>query len=40
VKGIVMTLTSGGTTPELQKTIKLKAFSCNIGSYELERKEF
>lgn len=40
VKGIVMTLISGGTTPELQKTIKLKAFSCNIGSYELERKEF
>ena len=40
VKGIVMTLTSGGTTPELKKTIKLKAFSCNIGSYELERKEF
>lgn len=40
VKGIVLTLTSGGTTPELQKTIKLQAFSCNIGSYELERKEF
>ena len=40
VKGIEMTLTSGGTTPELQKTIKLKAFSCNIGSYILERKEF
>lgn len=40
VKGIVMTLTSGGTTPELQKTIKLQAFSCNIGSYQLERKEF
>lgn len=40
VKGIVMILTSGGTTPELQKTIKLKAFSCNIGSYELERKVF
>jgi len=40
VKGIVMTLTSGGATPELQKTIRLQAFSCNIGSYELERKEF
>jgi len=40
VKGIEMTLISGGTTPELQKTIKLKAFSCNIGSYQLERKEF
>jgi hypothetical protein len=40
VKGIVMTLTSGSGTTELQKTIKLQAFSCNIGSYELERKEF
>lgn len=40
VKGIVLTLTSGGTTPELQKIIEFKAFSCNIGSYELERKEF
>jgi Tfp pilus assembly protein PilV len=40
VKGIIMTLTSGSGTPELEKTIKLKAFSCNIGSYELERKEF
>jgi len=40
VKGIVMTLTSGSGTPELEKQIKLQAFSCNIGSYELERKEF
>lgn len=40
VKGIVLTLTSGSGTTELEKTIKLKAFSCNIGSYELERKEF
>jgi len=40
VKSIVMTLTSGSGTTELEKQIKLQAFSCNIGSYELERKEF
>ncbi len=40
IKGITITLTSGGTTPELQKTIKLNAFSCNVGSYKLERKVF
>lgn len=40
IKGITITLTSGGTTPELQKTVKLNAFSSNIGSYELERKVF
>jgi cytoskeletal protein RodZ len=40
VKGILITLKSGGSTAELQKTNKLKAFSCNIGSYALERKEF
>ncbi len=40
IKGITITLTSGGTTPELQKEIKLNAFSCNIGSYKLERRVF
>lgn len=40
IKGITITLTSGGTTPELQKTVKLNAFSSNIGSYKLERKVF
>lgn len=40
IKGITITLTSGGTTTELQKTIKLNAFSSNIGSYKLERKVF
>ena len=40
IKGITITLTSGGTTPELQKTIKLNAFSSNVGSYKLERKVF
>lgn len=40
IKGITITLTSGGTTPELQKQIKLNAFSSNVGSYKLERKVF
>jgi len=40
IKGITITLTSGGTTPELQKTVKMNAFSSNIGSYKLERKVF
>lgn len=40
IKGITITLTSGGTTPELQKTVNLNAFSSNIGSYQLERKVF
>jgi len=40
IKGITITLTSGGSTPELQKTVKLNAFSSNIGSYKLERKVF
>lgn len=40
IKGITITLTSGGTTTELQKQIKLNAFSSNVGSYKLERKVF
>jgi len=40
IKGITITLTSGGATPELQKEIKLNAFACNIGSYKLDRKVF
>ncbi len=41
IKGITITLTSGvGGPAELQKTVELNAFSCNIGSYKLERKVF
>lgn len=39
IKGITITLTSGGVA-ELQKTVKLNAFSANIGSYDLARKVF
>ncbi len=46
IKGITVTLTSGSLTPdgnsipELEKTIVLRAFSCNIGSYELAKRVF
>ena len=40
IKDINITLTSGSGVSELAKTIVLKAFSCNIGSYELEKKRF
>lgn len=36
VKTITVTLTSTSGVEELQKTIVLKAFSCNIGGYEYE----
>ncbi len=41
IKLVEITLTSmdAGTTPELEKTIKFKAFSSNIGTYKLKRKE-
>ena len=41
IKGITVILTSDSASPdELNKTITLKAFSCNIGGYELERRSF
>ncbi len=40
IKQISITLTSASGVDELNKTIRLRAFSCNIGSYYLERKSF
>ena len=40
VKTITTTLTSTSGLKELDKTIVLKAFSCNIGGYKLEEKDF
>jgi hypothetical protein len=36
IKHIQVTLTSTNTASELQKSITLKAFSCNIGGYDYE----
>jgi hypothetical protein len=38
IKGVKVTLTSVSNADELKKTIILHAFSCNIGSYELEER--
>jgi len=38
IKRIQVTLTSASGVDELNKTIVLHAFSCNIGSYELEER--
>ncbi len=43
IKSISISLTSDtgdSGVEELKKTISLKAFSCNVGSYKLERMEF
>jgi len=40
IKEIVVTLTTTNSAKELDKTIVLKAFSCNIGAYKLEIKRF
>ncbi len=40
IKAISVTLTSSSSVDELSKTIKLHAFSCNIGGYEFESREF
>jgi len=37
IKHITVTLTSSSSASELNKTIILKAFSCNIGGFEYER---
>lgn len=40
IKSITVTLTSTSGLTELDKSIVLRAFSCNIGGYELEEREF
>ncbi len=40
IKSIIITLTSTSGIDELEKTIELRAFSCNIGGYKLEEKSF
>ncbi len=40
IKSITVTLTSDSGIDELNKTIVLHAFSCNIGGYKLEEKDF
>ena len=40
IKRITVELTSSSGVEELEKDIILHAFSCNIGSYMLEKKEF
>ena len=40
IKSISVTLTSSSGVEELDKEITLRAFSCNIGGYKLEEKEF
>lgn len=40
IKRITVTLTSSSGQAELDKTIILHAFSCNIGGYNLEEKNF
>ncbi len=40
IKSITVTLTSSSDVDELDKEITLRAFSCNIGGYKLEEKDF
>ncbi len=40
IKSIVTTLSSSSGLDELNKTITLRAFSCNIGGYKLEERDF
>ena len=40
IKSIEVNLTSASGVKELQKEIILRAFSCNIGGYKLEEKDF
>jgi len=40
IKHIVVTLTDTSGVKELKKTIALKAFSCNVGSYSLAEKDY
>lgn len=40
IKSITVSLTSSSGVEELDKNITLRAFSCNIGGYKLEEREF
>jgi hypothetical protein len=40
IKNITVTLTSTSGVNELQKTIVMRAFSCNIGGYDYEKRTF
>ncbi len=40
IKEIAVTLTSSSSSPELQKTIVLRAFGCNVGSYEYAHRTY
>jgi hypothetical protein len=40
IKSIIVTLTSNSGVDELEKKIILRGFSCNIGGYKLEEREF
>lgn len=40
IKSITVTLTGSSGVEELEKRIELRAFSCNIGGYKLEERDF
>ena len=40
IKSITVTLTSSSGLEELEKNIVLRSFSCNIGGYKLEERDF
>ena len=40
IKSVVVNLTTTKTDEEMDKSIVLRAFSCNIGTYELEERTF
>ena len=40
IKKVTLTLTTTNTQSELAKTIILRAFSCNVGTYELEERDY
>lgn len=40
IKSITVTLTSSSGLDELEKNIVLRSFSCNIGGYKLEERDF
>ena len=40
IKKVTLTLTTTNTQSELAKTIILRAFSCNVGTYELEERNY
>ncbi|PHS41701.1 MAG: hypothetical protein COB07_01250 [Sulfurovum sp.] len=40
IKGITVNLSSTSVVDDLNKSISLRAFSCNIGAYKLEERDF